>query len=522
MEKKAKSIERAIKNLSLSFHKANYSSVIEISEMLLENYPMDFRLWNFLGLSYTELQNLKKAIIVFKSGIEQCPKKTILLNNLSLVYIRRGMYKEAQKCLGKSINLDPKQFQPSFLLGNLFYKLNEYEKSELNYLKALKFKTDHFHLNLNISILYKEMGYIEKSIRFCEEALKNENSKAIAHRHMTSIKKYTDPKDEHIQKMRDISRKGNIPLSEKSDISFALAKALEDCLEYEEAFKFLKSANEFHRSEIDYSHKEQVKIFTKIKKLFSSYEDNSINETNQFSKHIFILGMPRSGTSLIEQILSSHSNVQGGGELKHLLTSVKESFSDQGYIFPTKMNAYNQSHQKRISCLYQELTKPLFGGKEYLVDKMPFNFLLIGFIRTALPGAKIILVRRNPLENCFSIYKQKFKSGNKFAYDLQETAQYYNSYQSLINFWKSKFKNPFFEMRYEDLVSNIEERTADLLKFCDLEWEDACLNFHENKRVVKTASAAQVRLPIYDTSISVTNNYSKELEKLSLMLSFED
>ena len=518
MNKKSKSTKIEVDDLSNLFNKGEYSLVEKKSLNLLDRVVDDFRIWNFLGLSYLRQEKYDLALKSFSEGIELCPYKTNLLNNLSLVYSEQGLLNEALECLENSLKIKNNQFIVHFRLGNLHYKSDDHERAKDSYLKAVKLEPHHYKINLNLSILYKETGEIAKALDFCEKAKKCKNTYGLIHRHKASITKYNNSDDIHIKEMKNLLQAEEISLTDKMEIHFGLSKALEDCGEFNLSFKHLDEANRIFRSNIKYSTHDQAKVFREIKQLFNVNCTTKKIDENFTSQSIFVLGMPRSGTSLIEQIFSSHSRVNGGGELKNLLISVKKSFADQGYQFPLNNNVYSELHQKKILETYKNLTHKYFLNEDFLVDKMPYNFLLIGFIKTALPGSKIILATRNPIENCLSIYKQKFKSGNNFAYSLKEIAEYYNLYKDLISHWRTIFTNPFHEIKYEDLVSQSENEIKKLLKYCNLDWEEDCLRFHQTKRVVKTASAAQVRLPIYNSSVSMSKNYGDNIKELAQLL----
>lgn len=518
MKNLPKSIETEVKDLSLLFYEKKYSIVEDRAVILLQQLSHDFRIWNFLGLSYAEQNKYELSFECFREGIENCKQKTTLLNNLSLIYQKNGQLEESIGCLKDSLQEDDSQFKVYFRLGTLFYKLDRYDLAENNYLKAYEMDKRNSMLNLNLSILYKEKGLLDKSLYFCDLALEDETQSGLAHRHYSSIKSYKHPNDSHILKMKTLLDNQEVEEIDKVDVYFGLAKALEDCRDFEASFGYLKRGNDLYRSKIKFSLENQKLVFDEIKNFFKlNAELTHFNKKNS-KQYIFVVGMPRSGTSLIEQVLSSHSEVQGGGELKYLMASVKKAFSENGSKFPLQISNYHLPDYQKISSYYEKYTKNLFVDKKYLIDKMPYNFLLVGFIKNMFPNSKIILSLRDPIENCFSIYKQKFKVGNEYAYKLEEIGEYYLLYRDLVSFWESIYPDVFYKIQYEELIANQEKEIRRLLEHCCLDWEDSCLQFHKTNRIVKTASAAQVRSPIYSSSVSISQNYNKNLRELKEIL----
>ena len=225
--------------------------------------------------------------------------------------------------------------------------------------------------------------------------------------------------------------------------------------------------------------------------------------------------MPRSGTTLTEQILSSHKDVYGAGELSFLKDGIEKKLSIKDNILNLNSNNLNAKSLKEIRDYYLEKIKIFKNTKDYLVDKAPLNFKWIGLIMKIFPDSKIIHCTRSPMDICWSNYKNTFSSRSmNYTYDFADLVNFYKLYDDLMNFWQKKFDKKIFNMNYENLIANKEVETKRLIKFCELDWDDKCLDFHKNKRSVSTASLAQVREPLYKTSIEKWKNYSKNLEIL--------
>ncbi len=231
---------------------------------------------------------------------------------------------------------------------------------------------------------------------------------------------------------------------------------------------------------------------------------------------VFILGMPRSGTSLVEQILASHPQVHGAGELNNImrLESGMPDLVGGGKRFPDGLNKLTQEHVDELASHYLEHLAELSPDALRVTDKMPNNFLHLGTIQLLFPDARIIHCMRDPLDTCLSCYFQNFFAQHPYTNDLGHLGAYYNGYERLMAHWKQTLDLPIFDIRYEDLVENQETKSREMIEFIGLEWDEACLKFHENKRIGRTASYDQVRQPIYKGSVARWRNYESHLEPL--------
>jgi len=237
-----------------------------------------------------------------------------------------------------------------------------------------------------------------------------------------------------------------------------------------------------------------------------------------------IVGMPRSGTSLVEQIIASHSQVHGAGELLDL-TRITDDWVEQvrAGSFPKRASELAAEDLSQRGSRYVAALRRHSSTATYVTDKEPFNYRLLGFLRLILPNAKIIHCMRDPVDTCMSSYKRLFGAGMFFSYDLQDLGNYYNSYRKLMDHWRAVLpRQSMFEVQYEDLVADQEGKTRELLSFCGLPWEEQCMNFHENERAVRTPSFAQVRQPIYKTAVASSRKYYPYIQPLLETLGVND
>jgi len=302
-------------------------------------------------------------------------------------------------------------------------------------------------------------------------------------------------------------------------LHFALGKAYLDIGNSAKAFEHLNLGNQLKRSTFNFSVQDSAQWLKGIENTFNKeYITNALSQNPRVAKDapIFIVGMPRSGTSLIEQILASHSKIDGAGELKYMQSMVN-NFG--GY--PTIDPPLDANRSAQLGNQYIDKISALSPHHDIVVDKMPANFLHVGLIHAILPHAKIIHCKRNGVDTCLSIYSKLFNDEQLFAYNLKELGEFYLAYESMMNHWKKVIPaENFIEIEYEDVVDNIEEQARKMIDFVGLEWEAACVDFHKTKRTVKTASANQVRQPLYKSSNGRWRKHAEQLHDLLSALNF--
>ena len=320
--------------------------------------------------------------------------------------------------------------------------------------------------------------------------------------------------------MKNLNMNDKLRFDQKIDLNFALGKAYEDIGDYENSFKSLEKANEIKRKNIIFDIKNEKNLFESIKKSFQNVDFNKEVKNQRKEKIIFICGMPRSGTTLVEQILAAHKNVSGAGELIYLQQSIRSNFIKNNEVQKDTLLEDIFSERVKVSSDYYDLLK-LHNFKNFVItDKAPQNFRWIGFIKIFFPNSKIIHCTRNPRDVCLSLYKNSFASTDmNWAYSQEDIAGYFNMYKDLMNFWISKIEKDVYNINYEKLVSDKENEINKLLNFCELEFDSSCLNHHKSSNTpIKTVSVTQARKPIYTSSINKNEFYKNNLNKMFSLL----
>jgi tetratricopeptide (TPR) repeat protein len=523
------------------YNSGQTSQVIRTCNKLLKTYKKSLAVLNLLGAAlqakgklkeaariYSQMAQIKpdyadahynyalasqilgrfdNAIVGYKKAIQLKPDYVNAHNNLGFIFQNLRQLDNAISSYKKAIQFKPDYAEAYNNLGITFQNIDKTDKAIKNYEKAIQLKPDYAEAYNNLGITFQNIGQSAKAIKNYKKAIQINPNYAKAYFHLGALETYK-PNDSKIEFMKNMLNDSSFGISDKAYLCFALAKAYEDLDEYDKSFNYLNQGNRLRKKELNYDINYDKKLTSKIKSIFSiknlgvDIQDNKDTSI----RPIFIVGMPRSGTSLVEQIIASHAKVHGAGELETMTRIVKPIISN------LNNSALSKNNIQSIHDEYLGALTTLNVSENIITDKMPRNFQWVGFILSAFPNAKIIHLNRNPIAVCWSNYKHYFSSsGNGYAYNLNDLEEFYGLYADLMSFWNERFPDNIYNFCYEDLVENQESETRKLLKFCDLEWDEQCLNFHKTKRIVKTASSLQVRKKIYKGSSEAWKKYEKHL-----------
>ena len=492
------------------FNGKKFDQLINKGTVLLKKFPDQAIIYNITALAYNAVGKAAEAQKILIKILQEQPNNINVLNNLGLACVELGNNIQAEKYFDKALELKSDFLDSLVNLGNLKMKQNKGEEARDLFVKALKINDQIIPAKMSLAGYYEQLGNFEDAKKMYMEILTVNPNYTMADKSLSLIHKYKKG-DEHIKIMEEKLTK-DLGENKIRRLNFALGKAYEDIKDYKKSFKFYEYGNKLYKKEANYIIKNEIQTFEKIKSFFIKNKVKSLNNYGQ--KIIFILGMPRSGTTLAEQILSSHKNIYGAGELSFLREAVeKKLLTSDG-----KINV-NPQNLKEAKDYYLENIKIFNNKEEYLIDKAPLNFKWIGFIKLIFPNSKIIHCTRSSMDICWSNYKNTFASKlMNYSYDFNDLSRFYKLYDDLMKFWHKSSDVNIFNLVYEDLVKNKEVESKKLLKFCELEWDDNCLDFHKNKKPVSTASLAQVRQPLYSSSVEKWKNYSEELKVLKEQL----
>jgi tetratricopeptide (TPR) repeat protein len=470
------------------------------------------------NLLYAQGHNAE-AIQRYAKVLEFSPRHAETHNNLANVLLRVGQQERAMVHYHAAIEINPSYADAHGNLGNALLELNRLEESIAQNRRALELKPLRFGSYNNLGVALQALGRFEEAQSAFERAIELAPNEASVHLNLANMEKFK-PGDRRLPGLeRLLGEVGSLDDERKIAAHFAMGKALADLKQHDDAFGHLKSANALKRKQFDYHERERLAMFDKIRTMFTKDLIASGSAGgDRSSSPIFIVGMPRSGTTLMEQVLASHSKVFGAGELETFKEVIGEITNSHSIVpaYPELIEALLPERIRQIGQAYSARTGALAPGAERIVDKMPLNFVFVGLIHMALPNARIIHMRRDPLDTCVSCFSLLFTGSQPFAYDLGELGRYYRGYESVMDHWHRVLPaGTMIDVQYEDLVDNLESVSREALQHCRLEWEDACLDFHDTKRVVRTASLMQVRAPLYRSSIGGWRRYAKHLKPLA-------
>jgi tetratricopeptide (TPR) repeat protein len=509
---------------------ASYSRALALNPDLAEAHSN-------LGNALRSLGRLDQAAASYRRALALKPQFAVAHSNLSDTLCDLGQIAEAAASAGRAIEIEPELAVAHNSSGNASMALGKPEAAAASYRRALALKPGFTAAHINLGLVLRQLGRTAEAEASCRAVLETNPGAAAAvvllaelcadrgqfaeaeelFRHATAI----DPKSPEawagIAQLRKMTvgdaawaaqaqRLAEQPLPPRDEIHlrFAIGKYLDDVREFEDAFANFRRAHELKKR---YGERYDRQRMTRgVDRVIHSYDRDRARrpraDANLSARPVFVVGMPRSGTSLAEQILASHPAVFGAGELPFWSSASNESFARSGEP--------DRDIHPELAADYLRLVEKLSSGESRVVDKMPANFLSLGLIHEALPNARIIHMRRNPIDTCLSIYFQHFRSAHSYADELDDLAHYYLEYSRLMKHWREALpEDVLLEVPYESLVDDPEGWSRKMLQFVGLPWEPRCLDFHRAQRSVMTASKWQVRQKINRSSVERWRNYEK-------------
>ena len=489
--------------------------------------------------------------------LKQCPDDVSALRLLAEIAIKLGVYEDAEQLLEHCLGLAPdyhlarlnyahvlnkqeksqqalleiatlEKYQPNvppqqILKAAILVRLGQFEEAIALYDALITKLPEQANLYTSRGHALKTIGDQEASIASYRQAIICAPSNGEAYWSLANLKTFRFEPSE-IQLMKKQMKIKQLPSFDRINICFALGKALEDNKEFEQSFHYYKLGNEFKQSIERYDADETTELIERtITTCQSPIFENNCEQGCSRADPIFIVGLPRSGSTLLEQILASHSMVDGTKELPDIIAMVRK-LSDRKKRneiskYPEVIAKLSAEQRLALGNEYISKTRIHRGDAPFFIDKMPNNFAHIGLIKLILPNAKIIDARRQPMSACFSGFKQLFSAGQAFSYDLENIARYYKDYLHLMAHWHKVLPNQVLTVSYEDVVNDFENQVRQVLNFCGLPFEQNCLEFYNNARAVNTASSEQVRQPINTKGLDAWKPFEAYLTPLQSKLS---
>ena len=490
-----------------AFNSGMYDLVINKTTILLKKDRNNDFLWNIKGLTLQLQKKYKLSISCLIKALQINPKNIAAINNLGISYKNTMDFAAAEKCFNKVITINPSYIKALINLGNLKNETHKFNEAILFFKKAINLEDKIPECHLNLAYAYQTIGEINNAQKHLNKTLEIDASLTRADKMLSALIDYNND-IEHLPNMIEKITKLTLSDEKKIYLYFAIAKAFEDLKNFDKSFEYLEKGNQLQRANTLYNFENIKKLSENIKSFFLNHKfKNTLQEINT-QKIIFIMGMPRSGTTLVEKIISSHSKVSGLGELNILNNIISSNIVKNHEI---NISIIDKFLDKDLTESYMFYLKNFKYDKEYITDKSLTNFWYIGFIKHFFPNSKIIHCSRNSKDNCFSIYKNLFDVHEGWFYDQEELANYYKVYEDLMIFWNTKYEGGIYNIKYEELIKNSEEEMKRIIDYCGLGWEANCLNFHKSNTAIKTLSVNQANKPIYSSSVNSADNYKDKL-----------
>jgi len=489
---------------------------------VLRNNPTHVDAMRLLGNVTLQTGRIYQAERLFRRAVANAPDYVQAQIDLGTALKKQSRLEEAIEQFRQAIRQEPQNVPAHYLLAStLSLAAQTYEAVE-SYQRVLELAPRHTGAMLGLGHVLKTVGRQDEAIEAYRNCIRLKPQNGEIYWSLANLKTY-QLSDEDIREMESMVTQGDeadVEVNEESRVNFlfALAKAYEDRGDFGQAWAYYDQGNRFRRMMEVYDPVRDEVMNDEIIEVFNrDFLSENSGLGHPSAEPIFVIGLPRSGSTLIEQILASHSQVEGTSELPYVgsvATSLNRNRAD-GINYPHAVRELKEEHFKRLGGDYLGLARiHRTEDKPFFIDKMPNNFPSVGFIHLILPNAKIIDARRYPLDSCLSSYRQLFARGQSFTYDLTEIGEYFLQYQRMMDHWHEVLPGRCLTVQYEEVVTDFENQVRRLLDYCELPWEDACLNFYDTERPVRTASSEQVRQPVYRKSVNFWRNYEAHLAEL--------
>ena len=476
-------------------------------------FPAFFNLARLFEMS----KKFEEAIKLYKKTLEINPNHLESILNLINCYEDINELDKALKISEDSCKLHPDKYEVHYTLGRLTRKKGRnLDKAYNAYKKTLSINSNFKFAKIGLGQIYKSKGNFSEAKKTFQKIIDSDGNEIRAYYEIADFLNDKEIK-KNIKSLKILENDNKQKYGNKIYLYFTMGKLFEKINKYDKAIHYYNLGNNLKRKQINYSIDYDEKKFDALKKTIDKFGANKKrNIGHKSSRPIFIVGMPRSGTTLIEQIISSHSKIFGGGELFLFTEFVQKELNlENNKNFLEILNNLTEKSFFNIGKIYIDEIEKISKKNKYLTNKLPGNFINIGLIKLSLPNAKIIHCERNPLDTCFSCYKTFFTQGHAYCYSLEELTSFYMLYEKQMEYYKKIFGKQILNVKYEDVINNVKNETKKILDYLDLSFEESCLEFYKNKRPIQTASLVQARKPVFKSSINCWMKYKNFLKPLT-------
>jgi tetratricopeptide (TPR) repeat protein len=513
------SIESSLRDVRELIDAGRLSAAGERCASLAQAAPNDSRIWVLSAEVSARSNNLAATVDFLRRAVDCAPDDAPLLIRYGLSLLRLGRRQEALAVALRAGTVDLNGGALDDALGTLFTHVEEPALALPHFQRAVQSEPTNIDFRHNLAMAQRMVGAFAAAEANLDQVIAARPEDGEAYNARSDIRRQT-PEHNHVAEMEAVlprvkNRRARLA------VEFALAKELEDIGEYSRSFAHLRAACQSFRSSVRYDVAEDVAVLDKLRTSHTASALRRLGSGLENGECIFIVGLPRSGTTLVERILGSHSEVYAAGELNVFSRVAIEAAARQAGGTVKKLEFVDtilKLEAGKLGRAYIEGTRPGTGHTARFTDKTPLNYLYSGVIHAALPRGRFVALRRHPMDSCYAMYKTLFANAYPFSYDLMDLARYYVAWERMMRHWQEVIGEAWLPLSYEELVANQENVTRKMLAHCGLAWENACLDFYLTTSPVTTASAAQVRRPLYPDSVGRWRAYATELEPLASYL----
>jgi len=506
-----------------AFNHRQWVQARAIAGRLLPLAPNDPSVSYITGVTFLELDEMPLALGFLHKAVDLAPLHAEYATQFAkaLTMVRRS--REALQAADKAMALHPADPFTLDTLGVVYTQAHEHERAAEAFRRAVALMPQQASYRFNLATALVAIGELAEAERALEACIAIDPTFWNAHTTLAQLKRQT-PENNHIPRLQALAEANAQSVDAQTYVNMALAKEHEDLGQYPEAFEHLVRGKSAGKEARGYSIRTDEALFDAITRRFPHPVEARTGDPTH--EPIFIIGMPRSGTTLVERIISSHPDVYSAGELQNFGVMLKRmsGSTTQPMIDLDTIARSGHVDWRRLGADYLASTRPATSQRPRFIDKLPHNFLYAGFIANALPNARIVCLRRDPVDTCLSNFRQLFSQLSPlygYSFDLLDTGRYFALFDRLMAHWQRVLPGRILEVSYEALVDSQEEHTRRLLEFCQLSWDERCLQFEKNEAPVNTASAVQVRTPMYRTAIQRWKKYEAQLAPLLDLLQAE-
>jgi tetratricopeptide (TPR) repeat protein len=507
----------ALHFLGLLLHQTGRSEEgLELIEQSVTLQPQNADFLNNMGTVMRDLGRVAAAVDFFRGAVDIKPDQLAARDNLGSSLKQLGQFDAAEEIYRGTIGRNPFHVRARMGLAETLQEAGRLDEAIALFRESLSIRPKDAELLYGLGVAMMEKGKLGEAADLARQAVAVVPGMAKAWLLLSQVKRQTD-RDKELSGMEAEHAKAPQGSLARMQLSFGLGKVHDDLKDYGRAFDYFAEGNAIRRQGIDYDPVRTRREFEAMKAAFDTafFEKHRTSDISDDTP-IFVVGMPRSGTTLVEQIIASHPQVFGAGELNILKTAVGKQFPmSMPGGFPAGIADMPDKAFAEAGQAYLDMLHSRYPGYRHVTDKMPGNFMLVGFLHMMLPKAKIVHCARDAAATCLSIFKVHFRGdSHRYGYELGELADFHNLYTDIMAHWHKVLPGVVHDVRYEDFVADQEGQTRALMAYLGLPWDDKVLSFHETDRPVRTASAAQVRQPMYQGSVDLCKRYGDRLKPL--------